>query len=211
MKSLRYERKTRKTQPGLERLDLRLAPTSISAGAVLAAGLKVEARQVGRLELSLESARPGSRHDRVLIKRIGADERLMSRQEVRLDNIVARAGGTTGPGSQTSLPPNVSPTLDVIYDAYEQNPGGFPANLPATDGATLVVIQGTSVGIQVRDSNPADFATFLTDLENAGMQVTIASAQNGTVVGMLPISQLPAVADLPDAPSVAPLFQPILQ
>ncbi len=211
MKLLRYERKPPKTQPGLERLDLRLAPTSISAGAVLAAGLKVEARQVGRLQLSLESARPGSEHERVLVKRIAAEERVMSRQEVRLDRIVARAGGTTGPGSQTSLPANLSPTLVVIYDAYEQNPGGFPANLPATDGANLVVIQGTNVGIQVRDNNPADFATFLTDLQDAGMQVTTSSAQYGTVVGMLPISQLPAVAELPDMPSVAPLFLPILQ
>ncbi len=175
MKSLRYERKPRKTQPGLECLDLRLAPTSISAGAVIGAALKVEARQVGRLQLSLESARPGTRHERVVIKRIAAEERLMSRQDVRLDQILARAGGTTGPGSQTSLPPNVSQTLDVIYDAYEQDPGGFPADLPATNGANLVVIQGTSVGIQVHDNNPAEFATLLTDLQNAGMQVTIAS------------------------------------
>lgn len=170
--------------------------------------MKVEARQVGRLQLSLESARPGTRHERVVIKRIAAEERLMSRQDVRLDQILARAGGTTGPGSQTSLPPNVSQTLDVIYDAYEQDPGGFPADLPATNGANLVVIQGTSVGIQVHDNNPAEFATLLTDLQNAGMQVTIASAQYGTVVGMLPVSQLPAVAELPEVLSLAPLYRP---
>ena len=211
MKSLRFERKPRRTQPGLEHLDLRLAPTSISAGAVLAAALKVEARQVGRLQLSVESARPGSRHERVVITRIAAEERLMSRQEVRLDRILARAGGTTDPGSQTSLPPNVSQTLDVVYDAYEQDPGGFPADLPPTNGANLVVIQGTSVGIQVHDSNPAEFAALLTDLQNAGMQVTIASAQYGTVVGMLPVSQLPAVAELPEVLSLAPLYRPTLK
>ena len=211
MKSLRYERKPLKILPGLERLDLRLAPTSISAGAVLAAALKVEARQVGRLQMSLESARPGSRHEHVLIKRIAAEDRLMSRQQVRLDRILARAGGTTGPGSRTSLPPNVSQTLDVVYDAYEQNPGGFPANLPATSGANLVVIQGTDVGIQVHDSNPAEFAKLLTDLKNAGMQVTIASAQYGTVVGTLPVSHLPAVAELPEVLSLAPLYRPTLK
>jgi hypothetical protein len=210
MKSPGYERKPLKTQPALERLDLRIAPTSMSTGAVLAAGLKVEARQVSHLQVSLESARPGSRHERVLIQRIGAEQRLMSRQEVRLDRIVAQSGGTTGPGSPTGLPANVSQTLDVIYSAYEQNPGGFPANVPTTDGANMVVIQGTSVGIQVQDSNPAQFDTLLTDLQNAGMQVTLSSAQYGTVVGMLPISQLPAVGQLPEVTSVTPLFRPTL-
>ena len=176
MKSLGYKRKPLKTQPALERLDLRLAPTSMATGAVLAAGLKVEARQVSHLQMSLESARPGSRHERVLIQRIGAEQRLMSRQEVRLDRIVAQSGGTTGTGSPTGLPANVSQTLDVIYNAFEQNPGGFPANVPATDGANMVEIQGSNVGIQVQDSNPAQFGTLLTDLQNAGMQVTISSA-----------------------------------
>ncbi len=210
MKSPGYERKPLKTQPALERLDLRIAPTSMSTGAVLAAGLKVEARQVSHLQVSLESARPGSRHERVLIQRIGAEQRLMSRQEVRLDRIVGQSGGTTGPGSPTGLPANVSQTLDVIYSAYEQNPGGFPANVPTTDGANMVVIQGTSVGIQVQDSNPAQFDTLLTDLQNAGMQVTLSSAQYGTVVGMVPISQLPAVGQLPEVTSVTPLFRPTL-
>jgi hypothetical protein len=211
MKLPGYQRKSPKTQPALERLDLRLAPTSMSMGAVLTAGLRVEARQVSRLQVSLESARPGSRHERVLIQRIGAEQRLMSRQEARLDRIVARAGGTIGTGSPVGLPPNVSQTLAVIYNAFEQNPSGFPANVPATDGANMVQIQGSNVGIQVHDSNPAEFATLLTDLQNAGMQVTISSAQYGTVVGMLPISQLPAVAGLPEVTSVTPVFQPTLR
>jgi hypothetical protein len=210
MKSLGYKRKQPKTQPALESLDLRLAPASMSMGAVLAGELRVEARQVSRLQSSVESARPGSVHERALYNRFSAETRLMSRQEVRLDRILAPAGGTTGTGSPTSLPPNVSQILDTIYNAYEQNPGGFPANLPATGGANLVVIQGANVGIQVHDSNPADFATLLTELQTAGMQVTISSAQDGTIVGMLPISQLPAVADLPGAPSVTPLFRPTL-
>jgi hypothetical protein len=212
MNALGPKRKQRKSQPTVELLDMRIVPTSMAAEAGLAVELKVEARQVHRFEVSLESARPGSRHDRMLIKRIGTEEQMMTRQEVRLDGIVAQAGGmTTGTGSQNSLPANVAVTLDVVYDAYQQNPGQFPANLPATDGANLVVIQGSNVGIQVHDGNPTDFATLLTELESDGMQVTTSSAQFGTIVGMLPISQLPAVAELTDAPSVAPLWQSSLK
>jgi hypothetical protein len=207
MNARRNKRNLRKTQPGLERLDLRLAPTSMSMGAGLATALRVEVRQVHRLQASLERARPGSRHEQALTNRIAVEERMMGRQEVRLDQIVARAGGTVA-GPQTIFPANVSPTLGVIYDAYEQNPGGFPANLSGT-AASLVVIQGSNVGIQVHDSNPADFDQLLTELQTDGMQVTISSAYYGTIVGMLPISQLPAVAALTEAPSITPLFQPL--
>jgi hypothetical protein len=61
----------------------------------------------------------------------------------------------------------------------------------------------------VHDSNPADFDLLLTELQNDGMQVTSSSAYYGTIVGMLPISQLPAVAALTEAPSIAPQFQPM--
>jgi hypothetical protein len=205
MNALRNKRILRNIQPALELLDLRLAPTSMSMGAVLASTLRVEARQLHRLQASLERAQPGSRHERALTNRIAVEERKMGRQAVRLDQIVARAGGT-GTGSQSIFPANVSPTLGAIYNAYEQNPSGFPANL--TGAASLVVIQGSNVGIQVHDSNPADFDHLLTELENAGLQVTSSSAYYGTIVGMLPISQLPAVATLTEAPSVTPLFRP---
>jgi hypothetical protein len=209
MNALRLERQSRKSQPALELLDLRLAPTSFSMGAVLPAELKVEARQVHRQQVSLESARPGSRHSRLLIQRIATEERVMTRQEARLDRIDAPAGGTTGTGSQSSLPSNFAVVLDVIYDAYERNPAQFPANLPATDGANLVEIQGSNVGIEVQAGNSADFATLQAELQNAGMQVT-SPQYGGTIVGMLPISQLPAVAQLPELGSVTPLLRPAL-
>lgn len=105
----------------------------------------------------------------------------------------------------------MSQTLGVIYAAYEANPSDFPANIPATNGANRVQIQGTSVGIDIRDNNTADFNTFLAELQSAGMQITDSSAQYGVVDGFLPVAQLPAVASLPDAPSVAPLYQPSLK
>jgi hypothetical protein len=119
-------------------------------------------------------------------------------------------GTTTTTPSQTSLPANVSATLDVIYAAYLQNGSSLPATIPATDSANTVVVQGSDVGIQVHDGNPVDFAALVSNLQAAGMQITTSSAQYGTVVGLLPIAQLPAVAALADAPSVTPLFQAIM-
>ena len=98
--------------------------------------------------------------------------------------------------------------LDVIYDAYIANPSNF--NVPTTNGANHVVIQGTSVGIQVHDNNPSDFNNLVSELQADGMQITSSSAANGLVVGMLPIAQLPAVAGLPEAPSVTPLYHPTM-
>jgi hypothetical protein len=199
-------RNKKTSQPALERLDLRITPTTMSRTAALFAELKVETRQVHRLEVSLTTARPGSGHEIILSERITAKEGLIGRQEVRLANIEARATG-----SQNSLPENVSQTLDVIFDAYETNPSGFPANVSSTDNANMVVIQGSSVGIQVHDGDAAEFNSLLTELQSAGMQVTISSAQSGTIVGMLPISQLPAVAALPQTPGIMPEFIPSLK
>ncbi len=117
----------------------------------------------------------------------------------------------TDSSSSSSLPPNAAAVLDVIYDAYTQSPSDFAANLPSTDGANRVVIQGTNVGIQVSDNNPADFNTLVSQLQAAGMQITTSSATYGLVVGMVPIAQLPAVAGLSDTPSVTALYQPILR
>jgi hypothetical protein len=122
------------------------------------------------------------------------------------------ATGNSGPQASTStLPPNVAPALATIYQAYEQDPTGFTGVTSSTDGANLVVIQGDNVGIQVHDGNPADFNTLVTELQNAGMQITVADATHGLVVGMLPVAQLPTVAGLPQVPSVAALMYPIVK
>jgi hypothetical protein len=333
MNTLVNQRRVRKTQPTLENLDLRIAPATLSAGANLAAQLKVESRQVGRWEVSLATATPGSREQTFLIRHIARTEGRMAVQDARLARIdaahamavadparvrpghpiavIAPVGYGTGqssapaPSSQTAmavadparvrpghpiaviapvgygtgqssapapssssqtamavadpapvrpghpiaviapvgygtgqssapapssspqtasatasgststttttLPANVSPALATIYAAYEADPSDFPADIPVTNGATLVQIQGTSVGISVKDSNPADFNTLVTALQSAGMQITDSSATYGLVVGFLPVAQLPTVAALSDAPSVAPLYQTMLQ
>jgi len=118
---------------------------------------------------------------------------------------------TTDTNSASTLPANVSVTLDAIYNAYTQDPSSFPANIASLDGASMVVIQGSNVGIQVHDGNPADFNGLLTELQNDGLQVTISSAQYGMIVGLLPIAQLPTVASLSQAPSITPELNPVLQ
>jgi hypothetical protein len=121
-----------------------------------------------------------------------------------------QSGGSSATGSQSSLPPNASPVLGDIYDAYTQDPTNFLADLQSMGVAGKVVIQGTNVGIQVKDNNPADFATLVSQLQAAGMQISSSSATYGLVEGLLPIAQLPAVAGLPEVPSVTPMFQPMV-
>jgi hypothetical protein len=118
--------------------------------------------------------------------------------------------GATATGSTSQpLPSNVSVTLDAVYAAFQQDASDFPANLPTTNEANLVVIQGDNVGIEVHDGNPSDFYTLVTELQNAGMQITSSSATYGVVVGMLPIAELPNVAALPQTTSMGALMQPV--
>jgi hypothetical protein len=125
---------------------------------------------------------------------------------------VAQSAGSASVGSQgtTTFPPTVAPALVTIYQAYIQDPTEFTVP-PSADSAQLVLIQGDQVGIQVRDGNPADFGALLAELQNAGMQILASDATYGLIQGMLPIAQLPAVAALPEIPSVGAMFRPVLQ
>ena len=77
--------------------------------------------------------------------------------------------------------------LAGIYSEYEANPSGFSSGDLSASGTSRVVIDGTNVGIQVHDGIPPVISsTLLTELQTAGMQVTISSATYGQVVGMLP-------------------------
>ena len=100
------------------------------------------------------------------------------------------------------MPDNVSTALDTIYTEYENG------NLSTTTGPGQVEIQGSSVGVQMRTSNPADFAAMVSNAQSMGMQVTTSSAAYDTVIGFLPISELPAAAQLTGAPAITPLLYP---
>jgi hypothetical protein len=107
---------------------------------------------------------------------------------------------TTGP-----LPINVASALDAIYDEYENG------TLPATsNGLGQIQIQGNDVGIMVRVNDPADFASDLAGAASLGMQVNANVPSSDTFAGFLPIAELPAVAQLSDAPIIVPVYVPML-
>jgi hypothetical protein len=118
---------------------------------------------------------------------------------------------TPNPGNPNSpgpLPANVSAPLQSIYEQFV-NSGGSGSFTP-TGVSTLVVINGTSVGVMIHANNPGDFAGLVAQLQSDGLQVTASDPTTGNVEGMLPIANLPTIAQLPQAPSVLPMFKPIL-
>jgi hypothetical protein len=127
----------------------------------------------------------------------------------------ATQSGTPTDGSSPQdttvvFPPTVAPALVTIYQAYIQNPSDFTVP-PSPDAAQQVLIQGSNVGIEVHVSNPADFDAVVADLQNAGMQILASSATYDLIDGLLPIAQLPTVAQLPQMPSIGAMFRPIAQ
>jgi hypothetical protein len=116
----------------------------------------------------------------------------------------------TTPGS-TTLPVNVPPILATIYQEYEAwVNGGEQGPFTTPKGPGQVEVQGTSVGIDVHDGNPGDFAALGAELSNLGMQIVASDATHGTYAGFLPITQLPALAELPQMPNLSPMLYPEL-
>jgi hypothetical protein len=109
-------------------------------------------------------------------------------------------------GTSTTLPPNLSVQLQSLYTQFESS-GGSGTFSPT--GVNGLVISGTNVGINFHTSDSADFNTLLTQLQSDGLQVTSDSATYGIIDGMLPIAQLPTVAQLSSSASVTPMFQPM--
>ena len=109
-----------------------------------------------------------------------------------------------------SLPANADNNLNTIYQQYLQfvNSGGtgtFSSSL-----SNLIQIQGTSVGVQVHGNGTGDFNAMVSALESAGMQISATDAVTQTVVGMLPIADLPAAAQGQQTLSVTPQYLPKL-
>ena len=116
------------------------------------------------------------------------------------------SGTSSGSGSTTStpLPANVSSLLGTVYQEFQNG------DLPTTAKPGQVEIQGTNVGIQIRSTSPSNFSATVAAAESLGLQVTIISDTFDTVVGFLPIAQLPAVAQLTGSPSIAPVLYPTM-
>jgi hypothetical protein len=104
----------------------------------------------------------------------------------------------------------VDGSLNTIYQRYlkYENDGGTGTFSSSLSG--LIQIQGTNVGVQVHGNGSGDFSALVSSLESLGMQVSATDAVTQTVVGMLPISQLPVAAQGLQTLSVTPLFIPVL-
>jgi hypothetical protein len=121
------------------------------------------------------------------------------------------ANPTTLPASPTTptpvtgpLPANVAAALDGIYEEYENG------TLPTTQsGPGQIEIQGSNVGVMMKVNIPDDFATDVADAQALGMQVNATSTSTDIFAGLLPIAELPAVAQLPDAPVIVPIYVPM--
>jgi hypothetical protein len=112
---------------------------------------------------------------------------------------------TTSPTSPSlPLPANASTLLATVYQEFQNG------DLPTTNEPGQVEIQGNNVGIQIHSSDPTDFASMVANAENLGLQVTIESDSFDIVVGFLPISNLPAIAQLSGSPSITPVLTPEL-
>ncbi len=207
MKTVQRKRRTqRAANPNMENLDDRIVPSTmpVAIGPGAEAVVAVSVAQ-----------RPGDHLDQLDLKR----EKAAARHELRLARREARflahhpsaISPTPNPNASGMLPANVGAPLQSLYAQYEtyESSGGHGPFSPT--GANLLVINGTDVGIQVKDTSTGDFPTLIAELQGDGMQILDSSSTYGLVEGMLPIAQLPTVAQLPQTLSITPMFNPILE
>jgi hypothetical protein len=122
---------------------------------------------------------------------------------------------TSGQSSQSSspsqavsnpLPINVAAALQSLYAEYQK--AGSGEFTPSQPSDKMLQISGTSVAVDLKIGSGADLNTVLSQLKSDGMQVSSSSSTYGLIDGMLPISQLPAAAQI--ASSVNPTPAPHL-
>src|SRR5262249_37866916 len=117
------------------------------------------------------------------------------------EHIPSPTNPVTTPGP---LPSNVASALDTIYEEFEH--GTLPAS---QSGPGQIEIQGNAVGVMIHVTNPADFASVSADAQALGLQVPGISPETDNIAGWLPIAELPAVAQLSDAPIIVPIYGPM--
>jgi len=94
--------------------------------------------------------------------------------------------------------------LIAIYLAYGPSGTGTP---PSGSAAAIEVV-GTSVGVTIRSSG--DLNTLVAAMNGLGMQIQSSNANTHMVSGLLPIAQLPTVAQQADITSITPIYAPQL-
>jgi hypothetical protein len=88
------------------------------------------------------------------------------------------------------------------YQQYVEAGGNGPFASPL--GAS-VLIDGTNVGVVIRGD---DWTTLQTTLAELGMQIRATDPNTKSVEGLLPITQLPTVAQLALVSSLGPITKP---
>jgi hypothetical protein len=94
------------------------------------------------------------------------------------------------------------PDLIAIYQAFGPSGSG---NLPA-GGATSILRVGNSVGVDIRASGDVNALT--ATLTGLGMQIQSTDPNTHIIEGLLPIAQLPSVAQLSQVTSMMPIYAP---
>jgi hypothetical protein len=98
--------------------------------------------------------------------------------------------------------------LNTIYQQYKSSGGTGDFSTPL---ASFIRVKGTDVGIEVHGNGTGNLSTLVASLESLGMQIQSTDATSETVIGMLPIAQLPAVATNSQTFGVTPEYVPMLQ
>lgn len=94
------------------------------------------------------------------------------------------------------------PDLIAIYQAFGPSGSG---NLPAGSASSITKV-GDSVGVSVRSSG--DVNALAATMTGMGMQIQATDANTHIVSGLLPIAQLPNVAQLSQVTSIIPIYAP---
>jgi hypothetical protein len=99
--------------------------------------------------------------------------------------------------------------LGTIYTQYINfetagGTGTFTSSL-----SSRYYLSGTSVGVSIRLSSSGNFSTLVSQLEEAGLQVSATSTQNLLVEGYLPIAELPVIANDAYVVGLSALSKPV--
>jgi hypothetical protein len=120
----------------------------------------------------------------------------------------SRGREVLGHGSPASLPANVSPALRLLYREYEdqRDRNRFPPILP---GHRPLLISDSRVAVLIKAAYPPALDAYLRRFRADGEQVIRTVPAYGLAEGMLPIANLPAVAQI--AASVTPARPAIMR
>jgi hypothetical protein len=95
----------------------------------------------------------------------------------------------------------------MLFQEFEN--AGSGSFTPGQPSDRLLVISGDSVGVNIRVDSGGEFNSVLSQLQADGMQVKSTAATYAMVSGIVPISKLPAIAQL--ATSVTPMSSPVVK